>query len=133
MEMGSNLLAVSLGDGKTIVSISGGEGHTCVALNDGTVKCWGWNKAGQLGLGDMMNRGDALSETVDKLPYVSLGTQAAAKSIAAGDHSTCALLSSGSLKCWGENNLGQLGLGDIKPRGDEPDEMGDNLPTVKLF
>ena len=31
---------------------------------------------------------------------------------------------SGSIKCWGYNNYGQLGLGDTNNRGDGPGEMG---------
>lgn len=132
-EMGDNLPAVSFGDGKTLVSLSGGEGHSCAALNDGTVKCWGWNSEGQLGLGDTVSRGGALGQTLDKLPYVNIGIGEMAASIAAGDHSTCAVLAGGRVKCWGSNNYGELGLGDTKLRGDGPNEMGDNLPTVKLF
>ena len=36
------------------------------------------------------------------------------------------------MKCWGRNNYGELGLGDDDYRGDEPGEMGDNLPFVDL-
>lgn len=36
------------------------------------------------------------------------------------------------LKCFGLNNLGQLGLGDTNDRGDQFGEMGNNLPTVCL-
>lgn len=35
-------------------------------------------------------------------------------------------------QCWGLNLLGSLGLGDSLPRGDEPGEMGDDLPAVSL-
>ena len=31
---------------------------------------------------------------------------------------------SGSIKCWGFNYYGQLGLGDTNNRGDGPGEMG---------
>jgi hypothetical protein len=51
--------------------------------------------------------------------------------VAAGEHHTCALLDDHRVKCWGENLVGQLGLGDTKARY-LPADMGDNLPTVDL-
>src|SRR3546814_11453351 len=68
----------------------------------------------------------------DNLPTVDLGTNRTAVAIAARYDHTCALLDDGSVKCWGENNSGQLGYGDRIDRGDGPNEMGDNLPTVGL-
>ena len=44
----------------------------------------------------------------------------------------CADLSDDTVKCWGFGGSGQLGYGDTSNRGDEPNEMGDNLPTVDL-
>jgi cysteine-rich repeat protein len=132
-EMGNALAPVSFGAGTTAVAIVGGEGHSCAVLSDGNVKCWGWNHEGQLGLGDIESRGDSPNETVDKLPAVSLGAGLKAVAISAGDHSTCAVLSDGGIKCWGSNNYGELGLGNTKHRGDNPDEMGDNLPEVMVF
>ena len=45
---------------------------------------------------------------------------------------TCAILDDDSLKCWGSGYNGILGLGDTEIRGDDANEMGDNLPTVDL-
>ena len=45
---------------------------------------------------------------------------------------TCALLIGNSVKCWGNNEYGQLGLGDTNHRGDDAGEMGDSLLTVDL-
>lgn len=45
---------------------------------------------------------------------------------------TCIFNRSGLLKCWGANYNGQLGLGDTNSRGDEKNEMGFNLPFVKV-
>jgi cysteine-rich repeat protein len=131
-EMGDNLPAVDLGMGKTASAMTSGSYHTCALLNDSSVKCWGGNYYGQLGLGDLSHRGDAPSEMGDNLPAVDLGTQKTASAISAGLEHTCALLNDGSVKCWGRNNYGQLGLGDTNSRGDGPNEMGDNLPAVNL-
>ncbi len=132
-EMGDNLPAVDLGAGKTASAIAGGTRITCTSLNDGTVKCWGLNDYGQLGLGDTNNRGDGPNEMGDNLPAVNLGAGKTASAIATGGAHACALLNESSVKCWGSNTYGELGLGDTNERGDGPNEMGDNLPTVKLF
>jgi hypothetical protein len=52
--------------------------------------------------------------------------------IAAGSRHTCALRNDGRVQCWGDNRLGQLGLGDTEDRGDGPGEMGAHLPSVDL-
>jgi alpha-tubulin suppressor-like RCC1 family protein len=146
-EMGDNLPAVDLGTGRTAVALAVGSVHTCALLDDGSVKCWGDNENGQLGLGDTQNRGDGPGEMGDNLPTVDLGTGRTAVAIAATAGSyevygqngltrvrqgTCALLDNGSVKCWGYNDIGQLGLEDVENRGDQPGEMGDNLPAVDL-
>ena len=107
-------------------------GYTCALLDDKSLKCWGGNYFGQLGLGDTNNRGDASGEMGDNLPVVDLGTGRTATAISCDYSSTCALLDDKSVKCWGGNYNGQLGLGDTNNRGDASGEMGDNLPVVDL-
>ena len=131
-EMGADLVTVDLGTGRTATAISAGNDHTCALLDDATVKCWGYNGGGQLGLGNTAPRGDGPGEMGDNLPPVDLGTGRTANAISAGDGYTCALLDNATVKCWGANNNGQLGLGNTAPRGDGPGEMGDNLPPVDL-
>lgn len=129
-EMGDNLPFVDLGAGRTAKMLTAGVEHTCAILDNDGVKCWGGNDFGQLGIGDVARRGDGPGEMGDTLPYVDLGTGRTAKAIAAGAYHTCALLDTDQVKCWGYNDQGQLGLGDVQRRGDAPGEMGNALPIL---
>ena len=122
------------------MSLSVGGSHSCVTLSNRQLKCWGYNLYGQLGLGDTNHRGDGANEMGAHLPAIDLGTvdgtnsgtPLTAKSVSAGVHHTCAILSNDQLKCWGHNLYGQLGLGDENHRGDAANEMGNSLPPVDL-
>jgi E3 ubiquitin-protein ligase HERC3 len=131
-QMGSNLPTLDLGPGRTALQISAGSQHTCARLDNGTVRCWGENRLGQLGLGDIRTRGDAPNQMGSNLPTVDLGPGRSAIQLVAGIEHTCARLDDGTVKCWGRNDSGELGVGDAKHRGDEPNEMGANLAMVNL-
>ena len=130
-DMGDNLPTVDLGPGLTAVSISVSY-STCAVLNDGNVKCWGPNYEGELGQGDLLQRGSDVNQMGINLPAIDLGAGRTAKSISVGPCHVCAVLDNGSLKCWGCNGDGQLGQGDTNNRGDNADEMGDDLPAIDL-
>jgi alpha-tubulin suppressor-like RCC1 family protein len=85
-----------------VKALDAGAGHTCVLMLDGSVKCWGWNPAGQIGNG---------TKTDSRLPVDVIGLPGPARAISAGDQHTCALLEDGSVVCWGANASGQLGDG----------------------
>lgn len=131
-EMGDFLPAVDLGTGKTALEISMNHDHVCARLNDGTVKCWGKNTMGQLGLGNTIGRGVVPGQMGDKLPIVDLGTGKTATQIHTGEYHSCALLDDATIKCWGGNSSGLLGQGHNTYLGDNPGEMGNNLPPVNL-
>jgi len=131
-EMGDHLPFVDLGSGRTVQALAAGNSHTCALLDDNTVKCWGANVAGCLGTGDTANRGSHAEEMGDNLLPVNLGSGRTAKAIAVGGYSSCAILDNGRVKCWGYNDIGQLGLGDTRNRGTNAGEMGDKLPYVNL-
>ena len=67
--------------------------------------------------------GDGSGEMGDNLPVVNLGTGRTATAIAAGDLHTCAVLDNASVKCWGWNDYGQLGIDNTTQMGDGPGEM----------
>ncbi|GIL69258.1 hypothetical protein Vretifemale_217, partial [Volvox reticuliferus] len=133
-EMGAALPAVDLGPGLTATEIAAGAQHACAILQPGgRVKCWGYNYIGELGLGDRYPRGDFPGQMGENLPFVDLGTGLHATALAAGSAFTCALLQPGHIvKCWGYNEVGQLGQGDTENRGVRPGQMGDALPAVDL-
>lgn len=129
----SSIPFIDLGTGRTATQISVGTDHACALLDDGSVKCWGENDQGELGLGDTNNRGDNAGEMGDSLPAVDLGTGRTALEISAFIESTCAILDDRSVKCWGANPQGRLGQGHESIIGDMANQMGDFLETVKLW
>ena len=86
-----------------VAAISAGNNFTCALLTNGGVRCWGDNSEGQLGNGTL---------TDSSSPVVVSGLSSSAVSIATGNYHACALLSSGTVQCWGKNSSYELGNGD---------------------
>ena len=85
-----------------VTAISAGARHTCAIMNNGGIKCWGWNYYGQIGDGDYTDR---------NTPVDVSGLSSGVTAISAGGFHTCALTNTGAVKCWGYNFYGQLGNG----------------------
>ncbi len=130
-QMGDNLPTISLGTGRTVLSLGSADSSSCALLDNGTIKCWGANDAGQLGLGNTTSVGTSPSQMGDALTAVSLGSVVPTDISVGGSHA-CVTLAPANIKCWGDNHFGQLGIGDTGNRGDNPNEMGAALPLVSL-
>jgi alpha-tubulin suppressor-like RCC1 family protein len=100
---------IGLGQGRSALAVTAGASHSCALLDDFTVKCWGWNGEGELGIGAPGNTSDPLSPDggVRDLMPVALGPGAVGR-IAAGSYHTCAVQGP-DIKCWGFGGSGRLG------------------------
>lgn len=76
--------------------------HACGVRTNGELYCWGQNLRGQLGIG---STGSA------KATPRRVGTDSTWASVTAGGWHTCATRTDGSAWCWGDNALGELGIG----------------------
>lgn len=95
---------VGLGSNVTDIDTSevGYSGFTC-GVHNGAAKCWGNNSVGQLGNGT--TGGYSL------VPVQVSGLTAGVVGIGVGENHACAVISDGTIKCWGNNSTGQLGDG----------------------
>jgi alpha-tubulin suppressor-like RCC1 family protein len=83
----------------------------CGITSSGTY-CWGRNQFGQLGAGDTTNR--TTPQAV--LPPTGSSSVLSFSTISAGGDHTCGTTSGGTAYCWGNNQNGQLGVGDTTQR-----------------
>lgn len=83
--------------------------HACAVGSSGRLYCWGDNSSGQLGTGAVGVGTEELSPTI-------IGTATNWATAVGGQGFTCALRTDGSLYCWGDNDQGQLGQGDLVAR-----------------
>lgn len=107
---GSNLHG-QLGDGTTddqttpvlvsglfATAVSAGHSHSCAITTSGGAKCWGKNELGGIGDGTTDDR---------HTPVDVVGLSSGVGAIAAGDsytNFTCALTTTGAIRCWGTGN-----------------------------
>jgi alpha-tubulin suppressor-like RCC1 family protein len=95
--------AINLGSGRTAVAVSAGGSQTCAILDNGDLKCWGYDGNGQLGDGGSNTNTNAPSSTA-----INLGTGRTAVAVSAGNAHTCAILEIGGAPCRGSECNSQV-------------------------
>ncbi len=112
------LSPVLVAGGVAAEQLSAGERHVCALRTDGgvgTVACWG-------AMGAPLQGGGAPSGTSVPMSVPNLAP--GVTSVAAGAYHTCALLSTGGVRCWGANEAGEIGDGTGADRPIPTDVVG---------
>jgi len=100
-------LPIAVGGTPNSTAIEAGDDHVCVIDMAGAVWCWGDNDSLQLGRGGM-----DVTDSPDPTAVVVPGGLGALDLGLGQDHS-CAVLSDGTVACWGDDDNGQLGDGVV--------------------
>jgi alpha-tubulin suppressor-like RCC1 family protein len=87
--------------GHRFVRLAAGLQYACGITQAGESYCWGWNKQGNLGTGD----------TVDRLAPALVRGNHQFVDIAISATHTCAWTQAGRAYCWGIGTSGELGQG----------------------
>lgn len=86
-----------------IVKFGLGDGHTCALNTLGQVWCWGYNFAGQLGQGHLVDT---------NVPVIPILTYDKVKDVSAAFDATCILTSNDDVACFGNSENGGVGFGE---------------------
>ncbi len=107
--------------GTSIATLSGGGNNTCAVTTSGGVKCWGGGSAGALGRPATESCFDwvwpspcerspvDVCVAFDEIQNACSEALTGAQEVAMGGIHTCALMSDGTVRCWGINTGGELG------------------------
>lgn len=109
--------------GRTGKAIATGGVNSCVLLDNNTESCWGLDTSGQVGDGPTNNN---LSG-----PTAIVATPETVVSAAVNLDYACSLFASGSVRCWGSDDDGQLGNGGADVGVDGADvDTASNAPVL---
>jgi alpha-tubulin suppressor-like RCC1 family protein len=106
--------------------IAAGQNHTCAIIEtSGSVTCWGLNAEGELG--------DGTTISPRSTPVDVVGLDSGMTALDGGGFHTCAVTEAAGVKCWGQNDDGQLGDGTTTNRTSPVDVLSlDPKPTPTL-
>jgi alpha-tubulin suppressor-like RCC1 family protein len=115
--------------GQSFSGAAVGAAHACAITEDGTdVECWGDNSHGQAGV-PPPDLSTVVYPTYMGLPSLNAGSVSA---VAAGRDFSCALMSKGSVYCWGANDVGQLGNPTVARDTSTPTQVSLGMGIVAL-
>ena len=100
-----------------VAALAAGDWHTCAVTTVGGVKCWGENLNGQLG--------DGTFGTNRPAPVNVIGLSSGVAAVAGGELHSCGLTNAGAVKCWGRNDVGQVGDGTVSSIRTAPADVVD--------
>ena len=99
----------------SVVEVTTGSRHSCARLADGSGRCWGEPDFGKLG--------SPPSIWSTGVPQAVQGLVGAAD-LSAGTVDTCAAMTDGTARCWGDNRFAQIGDGTTADRSTPRDVVG---------
>jgi alpha-tubulin suppressor-like RCC1 family protein len=108
-------------EGLAAVEVSSMYDVTCAVRVDARVACWGSGGIGQLGHGANLFR-SPVPVTVHDLDEV--------EDLAVGTAHSCAVITSGAVRCWGQGSQGQLGDGMASSSNVPVEVAGDDVATA---
>lgn len=131
-ELGDNLPFIDFGIGDQLITkVTCGSAHSCVLFDSEKVKCFGSNSAGQIGIGVTISIvGNSTGYVGDTLPFINIGNGLKIKGLASGRFHNCVLVPGNKVKCFGNNDSGQLGYGNTARIGTDSSKLGDFLPFL---
>src|SRR5690606_38102354 len=109
-----------------VIDVAPGNRHTCARVGIGEIRCWGMNDEGQLGYG---NTFEPVPELL--LPGGAVAIGGTASGLEVGLFHSCVTYVDGGVRCWGRNDNGQLGHGNLNNVGD--DELPNAVGLVGLI
>ena len=105
-------------------TISAGDWHACGLALNGDAYCWGYNEDGRCGIG-------STKSPLTKPTKVAGGFKW--KQISAGYFYSCGVREDGAAFCFGKNNYGRLGDGQVVGNTSSPVQVGKDKDWVEML
>jgi alpha-tubulin suppressor-like RCC1 family protein len=113
-----------------IVRVDTGEEHSCGVTSGRQLRCWGDGSNGKLGINDLS--GTAHNTAVTVLNGLGTGPLTGVVAVSVSNSSSCSLMTSRQVRCWGSDFLGQLGNGTATGNRYLPVPVTNTLATANL-